>query len=74
MCLVGDDGGEEELWHVCSGVRSLTHVPGGGWARRGGSLPCTQWGMLSDTSPVGNVGGEEYLSQVGSEGCSVGHI
>ena len=51
MSPVGDGGGEEELWHVRSGGRSVTHVPSGGWERRGGSLPCTQWGMLSDTCP-----------------------
>ena len=31
MSLVGDGGGEEELWHVRSGGRSVTHVPSGGW-------------------------------------------
>ena len=36
MSLVGNDGGEEELWHVRSGGRSVTHVPSGGWGRRGG--------------------------------------
>ena len=51
MSLVGDGGGEEELWHVRSGGRSVTHVPSGGWWRRGGSVSCTQWGMLSDTCP-----------------------
>ena len=47
MFPVGDDGGEEELWHVRSGGRSVTHVPSVGWGRRGGSLPCTQWGTLT---------------------------
>ena len=47
MYLVGDGGGEEDLCHVPSGGCSVTHVPSGGWGRRGGSLPCTQWGMLS---------------------------
>ena len=51
MFPVGDDGGEEELWHVRSGGRSVTHVPSGGWERRGGSVPCTQWGTFSDTYP-----------------------
>ena len=51
MFPVEDGGGEEELWHVCSGGCSVTHVPCGGWGRRGGSLPCTKWGMLSDTCP-----------------------
>ena len=45
--LVGDGGGEEYVCHVPSGGCSVTHVPSGGWGRRGGSLPCTQWGMLS---------------------------
>ena len=44
---VGDDGGEEELCHVHSGGHSVTHVPSVGWGRRGGSLPCTQWGTLT---------------------------
>ena len=30
MSLVGDGGGEEELCHVRSGGRSVTHVPSGG--------------------------------------------
>ena len=30
MFPVGDDGGEEQLWHVRSGGRSVTHVPSGG--------------------------------------------
>ena len=47
MFPVGDDGEEEELWHVRSGGRSMTHVPSGGWWRRGGSVPCTQWGTLT---------------------------
>ena len=50
MSPVGD-GGEEELCHVHSGGCSVTHVPSGGWERRGGSVSCTQWGMLSDTCP-----------------------
>ena len=44
---VGDDGGEEELWHVRSGGRSVTHVSSGGWWRRGGSVSCTHWGTLT---------------------------
>ena len=49
MYPVGDGRGEEDLCHVRSGGCSVTHVPSGGWERRGGSLPCTQWGTLSDT-------------------------
>ena len=37
MFPVWNDGGEEELWHVRSGGRSVTHVPSGGWERTGGS-------------------------------------
>ena len=48
MFPVGDGGGEEELWNVRSGVCSVTHVPCGGWWSRGGSLPCMQWGTLTD--------------------------
>ena len=62
MSLVEDGGGEEELWHVRSGGRSVTHVPSGGWERRGGSLPCTQWGMLSDTCPQCGMGEERRSS------------
>ena len=59
MSLVGDGGGVEELWHVRSGGRSVTHVPSGGWWRSGGALACTQW---------------EGLCQVGSGGRSVTHV
>ena len=51
MFPVGDDGGEEDHCHVLSGGRSVSQVPSGGWGRRGGSLPCTQWGTLSVTCP-----------------------
>ena len=34
---MGDGRGEEDLCHVRSGGRSVTHVPSGGWERRGGS-------------------------------------
>ena len=52
MSPVGDSGGEGDLCpHVRSGGRSVTHVSSGGWERRGGSLPCTQWGTLTDTCP-----------------------
>ena len=47
MFPVGDDGGEEDLCHVRSGGRSVTHVPSWGWWRRGGSLLCMQWGTLT---------------------------
>ena len=47
----GRQGGEECLCHVPSGGRSVAYVPSGGRGRRGGSLPCTQWGTLSDTCP-----------------------
>ena len=30
MFPVGDDGGEEDLCHGCSGRNSLTYVPSGG--------------------------------------------
>ena len=47
MFPVGDERGEEDLCHVRSGGRSVTHVPSGGWERRGGSLPYTEWGTLT---------------------------
>ena len=49
MSLVGDGGGGENLSYVRSGGRSVRYVPSGAWGRRGGSLPCTQWDMLSHT-------------------------
>ena len=60
--LVGDGGGEEDLCHVRSGGRSGTHVPSGGWERRGGAVPCTQWGTLSDTCPQWGMGEERRIS------------
>ena len=47
MSLVRDGGGEEDHCHVCSGGRSVSHVPSGVWWKRGGSVPCTQWGTLT---------------------------
>ena len=67
MFPAGDGGGEEELWNVRSGGHSVTHVPSGGWGRRGGSQPCTQWGTLSDTCPqwVDGRGGSLPCTPVG---------
>ena len=62
MYPVGDGRGEEDLCHVRSGGRSVTHVPSGGWGRRGGSLPCKQWGMLSDTCTQWGMGEERRIS------------
>ena len=62
MYPVGDGGGEEDLCHVRSGGRSVADVPSGGWERRGGSLPCTQWGMLSDTCTQWGMGEEWRIS------------
>ena len=62
MSPVGDGGGEEELWHVCSGGHSVTHVSSGGWERGGGSLACTQWGTLSDTCPQWGMVEERRIS------------
>ena len=59
---VGDGGGEEELWHVRSGGRSVTHVPSGRRGRRGGSLPCTQWGTLSGLCTQWGMGEERSIS------------
>ena len=44
----GDGGGEENFSNVPSGGCSVTHVTSGGWERRGGSVPCMQWGTLTD--------------------------
>ena len=62
MFPVGDDGGEEDHCHVRSGGRSVSHVPSGGWGRRGGSLPCTQCGTLSVTCPQWGMGEERRIS------------
>ena len=48
MYPVGDGRAEEDLCHVRSGGHSVADVPSGGWERRGGSLPCTQWGTFSE--------------------------
>ena len=77
MSLVGDGGGEEELWHVRSGGCSVTHVPSGGWWRRGGSLgwgtlsdtwslACTQWGTLSESLVWDGRGGALPCTQWGT--------
>ena len=62
MSPVGDGGGEEDLFHVCTGGCSVTHVPSGGWERTGGSRPCTQWGTFSDTCPEWGMGEERRIS------------
>ena len=69
MYPVGDGGGEEDLCHVPSGGCSVTHVPSGGWERKGGSLPCTQWGTLTDTGTqwgMGRRGGSLPCTQWGT--------
>ena len=68
MSPVGDGGGEEELCHVRTGGRSVTHVPSGGWRRRGGALACAQWGTLSDTCPQWGMAEERRSSGM----CAVG--
>ena len=40
----------------------MTHVLSGGWERRGGSVPCTQWGTLSDTCPQWEMVEERRIS------------
>ena len=70
MFPVGDGGGEEELWHVHSGGRSVTHVPSGGWWRRGGSVSCTQWGTLTHICPQCWVGEEKGSSGMYAVGAA----
>ena len=53
MFPVEDGRGEEDLCHIHSGGHSLTYVPSGGWWRRGGALPCTQWGCSVTHVPSG---------------------
>ena len=62
MYPVGDGGGEEDLCHVPSGGRSVAYVPSGGRGRRGGSLPCTQWGALSGLCTQWGTGEERRIS------------
>ena len=62
MSPVGDERGEEDLCHVRSGGHLVTHVPSGGWERRGGALACTQWGTLSDTCPQWGMREEKRIS------------
>ena len=64
MFPVGNDGGEEELWHVRSGGRSVTHVPSGGWWRRGGSVSCMHWVTLSYTCPQWGMREERRISSM----------
>ena len=61
MPPVRDGGGEEDLWHVHSGGRSVTHVPSGGWGRRGGSLPCMQCKTPNDICPQWGMGEERRI-------------
>ena len=56
------------------GKHSVTHVPSGGWERRGGSSQCMQLGAVIDMSPVGDGGGEEDHCHVRSGGRSVTHV
>ena len=51
MYLVGHGGGEEDLCNVLGGICSVTHFPSGGWERNGGSVPCIQWGTITDICP-----------------------
>ena len=71
---MGDGRGEEDLCHVRSGGRSVTHVPSGGWWRRRGSVSCMQWVHSLNMSPVGDGGGEEELWHVRSGGRLVTHV
>ena len=56
------DGRGEELWHVRSGGCSVTHVPSGGWVKRGGSVSCMQWGTLTHICPQWGMGEERSSS------------
>ena len=60
MSPVGDAGGEEDHSHVHSGGCSATHVPSGGWGRRG-SVACMHCGMLSDMCPHWGMGEEKRI-------------
>ena len=58
---VGDGEGEEDLCHVHSIGRTVTHGPCVGWGRRRSQL-CTQWGMLTDTCSFWGMGEERRIS------------
>ena len=68
---VGDGRGEEDLCHVRSGGHSVTHVPSGGWERRGVSVSCTQWGTLTHICPQWGMGEERSSAMyaVGDDTC-----
>ena len=74
MFPVGDRGGEEDLCHLHSGGCSVRHVPIGGWERRGGSEPCTQCGMLSDTCPQWGMGEKKRISAMYAVGDARWHM
>ena len=67
---VGDGEGENDLSHVHNGGCSVTHVPSGGWGRRGRSQPCIQWGMLSDTFSQWGMGEERSISAMYAVGIA----
>ena len=54
-------GAEVDFSHVCRWGCSLTNVPSGGWWRRGGSLACMQWGMLTDKCPYWGIGEDRRI-------------
>ena len=74
MSPVGDDGGEEDLCHVRSGGRSVTHVPSGGWWRRRGSVSCTQWGTLTHICPQWGMVEEKRICVMYAVGDTHSHM
>ena len=74
MSLVGDGGGEEDLWHERIRGCSVRHIPSGGWDRRGESQLCLQWGMLGNTCPKWEMREERRISAmytVGDAHCQM---
>ena len=63
-----------DLCHVPCGGCSVMHVPSGVWGRTGGSLSCTQWGMLSDTYPQWGMGQERWICAMYPVGDTQRHM
>ena len=79
MSPVGGGGGEEDLWHVRSGGRSVTRVPSGRWGEEdlchvcsGGHsvthVPSRGWGRRGGSLPCRQWWPLRYVSSSGRWG------